>query len=250
MRRFHIGTPEWAPPRVPLQLPLGYGSLGWLVHLIRKHQLNLLEVDLAPIAQACYDYWQSVGDLDEASDALAVLAHLTERKAQRLLMPDPEPEPDVEENAVGMPLPQHYLDAVAWLREREGERAMLFFRGAPIDPEAYTLPDSEGAELPDRLWLALRRLLHRVLPVPDAIPERRYFSVHARMVELRERIARTDQPLAFDTLVSECESVLDLLVWFLAMLELWRLEQVSVSIDDANQIWLEPVPIGQEARSP
>ena len=96
MRRFHIGSPEWSPPRVPLQLPLGFGSLGWLAHLIRKHKLDLTEVDLAPVAQACYDYWREVGDMDEAGDALATLAYLTERKAQRLLAPDPEPEPDDE----------------------------------------------------------------------------------------------------------------------------------------------------------
>jgi hypothetical protein len=87
MRRFHIGSPEWSPPRVPLQLPLGFGSLGWLAHLIRKHKLDLTEVDLAPVAQACYDYWREVGDMDEASDALATLAYLTERKAQRCSRP-------------------------------------------------------------------------------------------------------------------------------------------------------------------
>jgi hypothetical protein len=27
-------------PRVPLQLPLGFGSLGWLAYLIRKHKLD------------------------------------------------------------------------------------------------------------------------------------------------------------------------------------------------------------------
>ncbi|MFQ3611065.1 MAG: segregation/condensation protein A [Fimbriimonadales bacterium] len=245
MRRFHIGTPEWAPPRVPLQLPLGYGSLGWLVNLVRKQRLNLMEVDLAPIAQACYDYWQSVGDLDEASDALAVLASLTERKAQRLLMPDPEPETEPEWDGVFNSLPQHYLQAVAWLREREGERAMLFFRGMPVDTDAILLPDPEGAELPDRLWLALRRLLQRVLPVPDAIPERRYFSIHARMVELRQYLSQSSEPIPFDNLVQTCETVLDLLVWFLAMLELWRLEQVSVTVDESNQLWLEPVGTAQ-----
>jgi segregation and condensation protein A len=94
MRRFYIGSPEWSPPRVPLELPIGSGTLGWLITLIRRQRLDVLEVALAPIAQACYDYWRSVGDLDEAADALAVLAHLMERKAERLLMPEPTtPEP-------------------------------------------------------------------------------------------------------------------------------------------------------------
>jgi len=33
--------------------------------------------------------------------------------------------------------------------------------------------------------------------------------------------------------------VLDLLVSFLAMLELWRLGHIAVSIDEAGGVWLE-----------
>jgi hypothetical protein len=65
-----------------------------LVVAVDAAQLDLCVVDLAPVAQACYDYWHEVGDMDEAADALATLAYLAERKAQRLLAPDLEPEPD------------------------------------------------------------------------------------------------------------------------------------------------------------
>lgn len=239
MRRFHIGSPEWSPPRVPLQLPLGFGSLGWLAHLIRKHKLDLNEVDLAPVAQACYDYWREVGDMDEAADALATLAYLAERKAQRLLAPDPEPEP--EEEADWLPpsgLPDAYLQLTEHLHQREGERMGLFFRGGAIDPRDYELPPEFGAELPDQLWLAFRRLLHQRMPMPDAIPHRRYFSLHARMIEIRERLSVAREPLPFDALARDALDVLDLLVSFLAMLELWRLGHIVVSLDPAGVVWL------------
>ncbi|MCS6918294.1 MAG: hypothetical protein NZM28_00815 [Fimbriimonadales bacterium] len=240
MRRFHIGSPEWSPPRVPLQLPLGFGSLGWLAHLIRKHKLDLLEVDLAPVAQACYQYWREAGDMDEAADALATLAYLTERKAQRLLAPDPEPEPEADEPLEPTRLPDAYLPMVEWLREREGERMQIFFRGGVIDPREYELPPEFGAELPDQLWLAFKRLLERRMPPPAAIPHRRYFSLHARMIEIRERLAQTPQPLPFDALAADAHDVMDLLVSFLAMLELWRLGQLNLSIDSAGVVWLAP----------
>jgi chromatin segregation and condensation protein Rec8/ScpA/Scc1 (kleisin family) len=130
MRRFHIGSPEWSPPRVPLQLPLGFGSLGWLAHLIRKHKLDLTEVDLAPVAQACYDYWREVGDMDEAGDALATLAYLTERKAQRLLAPEPEPDDTADEWLAPTRLPDAYLRVAEHLRRREGARMQLVVAAA------------------------------------------------------------------------------------------------------------------------
>jgi chromatin segregation and condensation protein Rec8/ScpA/Scc1 (kleisin family) len=49
-----------APARAAA-VAVGFGSLGWLAHLIRKHKLDLTEIDLAPVAQACYDYWREYG---------------------------------------------------------------------------------------------------------------------------------------------------------------------------------------------
>jgi chromatin segregation and condensation protein Rec8/ScpA/Scc1 (kleisin family) len=77
------------------------------------------------------------------------------------------------------------------------------------------------------------------MPVPDAIPHRRYFSLHARMIEICERLQGAAQPLPFDTLAQDALDVLDLLVSFLAMLELWRLGHIAVSIDEAGGVWLE-----------
>lgn len=241
MRRFHIGSPEWAPPRVPIQLPLGYGSLGWLVHLLRKHKVDLLEVDLAPIAHACYDYWRSVGDLDEASDSLAILAHLTERKAERLLMPEPEPEAEPEAGWLEPTrLPDKYLPRVEFLRACEEKRLQIFFRGYPVDPDSVEAPLPANAELPDALWLALRRVLQRVSPAPTAIPERRYFSIHARMVALREQLKQSARPVRLETLLEQgATDIYEVLVSFLAVLELWRLGQIAVSVDEQQRLWVE-----------
>lgn len=239
MRRFYIGSPEWAPPRVPVQLPLGFGSLGWLLHLLQRQKVDLLALDLAPIAQACYDYWREVGDLDEASDSVAILAHLTERKAERLLTPPPEPTPEeTEEWLAPAHLPETFMTAVAFLREREEECLQRFFRHASVDPDAFEAPLPPNLELPDTLWLAFQRLLQRALPVPDAIPERRYFSLHARMITLRQALQEAGKPVSFETLVSEASDIYDLLVSFLAMLELWRLGQIEVSLDAERVIWL------------
>ncbi len=240
MRRFAIGQPEWSPPRVPLQLPLGAGTLGWLLMLIRRQKLDVLEVALAPIAQACYDYWRTVGDLDEAADALAVLANLMERKAERLLSPAPPPaESEAESEPLAISLPERYQPLIAFLQEREQAQVQIFFRGESPDPAAYELPLEWGVALPDQLWLALRRLLQRWTPMPDAIPERRYFSIHACMVAIQERLQRVNAPQPFEAVAQPAQTVLELLVYFLAMLELWRLGRIEVELQD-DEIVLRP----------
>jgi len=91
-----------------------------------------------------------------------------------------------------------------------------------------------GAGLTDQLWLALRRLLQRVEPMPDAIPERRYFSIQARMVEIRHFLRRAATAQPFEAVAGAARPVLHLLVYSLAMLELWRLGQIEVQIQEGN----------------
>jgi hypothetical protein len=83
------------------------------------------------------------------------------------------------------------------------------------------------------------------MPLPDAIPHRRYFSLHARMIEIRERLQGAAQPLPFDALAEDALDVLDLLVSFLAVLELWRLGHIAVRLDGAGVLWLEAA-VGNE----
>jgi hypothetical protein len=59
------------------------------------------------------------------------------------------------------------------------------------------------------------------------------------MIEIRERLQSAAQPLPFDTLAQDALDVLDLLVSFLAMLELWRLGHIAVRLDGAGVVWLQ-----------
>jgi segregation and condensation protein A len=237
MRRFHIGSAEWAPPRVPIQLPLGEGSLGWLVSLIRKHRLDLLDLQLAPIAEACWEYWQEYGDLDEGGDAVAALAYLTERKAERLLAPPPEPEPE-EPEPLWTSLPQQYRLAMSHLTELESERADLFFRRAAPDLEDYELPLPFGQLDAKRLLLALHSLLERALPLTEpSLPERPHVSIHARMIEIRHWMNQSNEPASFEQLLPANSSRIEILSYFLALLELLRLQQIEVELRE-DGIWM------------
>ncbi|MFX6461652.1 hypothetical protein ABTG33_18980, partial [Acinetobacter baumannii] len=85
---------------------------------------------------------------------------LTDRKAQRLLAPEPEPSHEEgDEWLEPAHLPKSYIPVLEWLRQREGDQLQVFFRGGSVDPDDYELPPEFGMELPDQLWLAFKRLL-------------------------------------------------------------------------------------------
>jgi hypothetical protein len=93
-----------------------------------------------------------------------------------------------------------------------------------LNPRDYELPPEFGAELPDQLWLAFKRLLEQRMPLPDAIPHPPHTSRCMRwMIEIRERLQGRGAAACRSTrLAEDALDVLDLLVSFLAMLELWR----------------------------
>lgn len=235
MRRFHLGSSEWSPPRVPIQLPLyGEGSLGWLLSLIRRQRLDVLELQLAPIADACMQYWSEIGDLDEGGDAVAAIAYLTERKAQRLLTPPVEDDIAESDDPLFTALPEEYRLFSAQLRVWEEDRSLLFFRAQSPDSNDYELPLPFGAMEPSRLLKALQSLLERALPLPVPTPERPAFSVQARMIEVLRHLDLHSGRASFESLLPEAFNRLQVLTYFLAMLELARLHQVDIELDDST----------------
>src|SRR5579872_2660477 len=119
-----------APPPIHVQTATFDGSLATLFNCVREHKVELLEIPLAPICEAYFEYILTSPNtsLDEAAAALVALAYLLERKAW-LLLPTPEPEPE-ELEALSPPEPTVYefTAAIEALRVWHDERSNLFFR--------------------------------------------------------------------------------------------------------------------------
>jgi segregation and condensation protein A len=220
-----------APPPIHVESPHFQGSLGLLFRYVKESKVNLLEIPVFPICEAYFKYLleTELAEIDEAAAALAALAYLIERKAW-LLLPVPEPEPELEES---MELPEatshEYQAAIEVLRLWHEERSHLFFSSVDAGPDPYELPFSLGQVGPGDLARAFARALERAKPDPLTPPNRPRRSLSEQMGIVLLSIGRDWKSL--DRLVPEDATRTDVVYWFLALLELIRLGQVSVQVD-------------------
>ena len=147
---------------------------------------------------------------------------------------------------------QRMQDAAKSLEELRDERSLLFNRPAladlPIPPDALpqveSTPEAEAAQLLKDvstfdLLRALSRVLQKVNERPVAIVRREPFTLADRTRGLLARL-RGGEPQTFDSLCDDCESKLEVVITFLAILELVRRARARVT-QRANfgEIWIE-----------
>jgi segregation and condensation protein A len=218
-----------------VSLPLFEGPLDLLLHLIEQEKLDINEISLLAVTD---QYLKTIEQLEELSpgalaDFLVVASRLLYIKSTRLL-PKPQTNTDEEEDA-GDNLVRHLLEyrqfkrAALELRSREDEGSRLFVRPpTTVDLGELSQKQPEFGEL-DRSLLqkALKRALARIASAP-LIPQVQPYTVTVaeRIESVRSLLAdarQAEQPvfqLSFSGLLEEGSSRLEIIVTFLAVLEL------------------------------
>jgi len=219
-----------APPPIHVQSPTFEGSLATLFSCVRDHKVDLLDVPLFPICEAYFAYLMlsEIKDLDEAAAALSALAYLLERKAW-LLLPIPDPEPEFED-ALELPEPtsHEYQIAIQALQIWHDERSQLFFRAPEAGPDLYELPYTLGNVSAGDLARAFERILRKAKPDTITPLNRPRKSLQEQMKLVLQVISAEWQCL--ESLIIQPYTRSDAVYWFLALLELIRLGQVSARV--------------------
>ena len=234
----HATDFESAPDAFPVRLSNFEGPLDLLLHLIKKHELNIHDI---PIALITAQYLEAIAlmqelDLDTAGEYIVMAATLIHIKS-KMLLPRPEtaagvegePEEDPRDALVRRLLEhQKFKAAAGLLHEREQLRAAQWQR--PDERVAALAGDDYEPELEVDLFslmnafqAVLQRLKQRpkVLLPPEEIP------VEARIEQLLSRLSETEA-CGFDDLFADIEDRRGLIVTFLALLEMIRLKLVRV----------------------
>ena len=219
-----------APPPIHVQSPNFDGSLATLFTYVRDHKVDLLGVPLFPICEAYFAYLlqSELRDLDEAAAALSALAYLLERKAW-LLLPVPDPEPEYEESMeLPEPTSHEYQIAIQALQMWHEERSQLYFRAPEAGPDPYELPYTLANVGPADLARAFERILRKAQPEPvSTIRPRKSLQEQMKLVLL----TITFEWLKLEDLIVQPYTRSDAVYWFLALLELIRLGQVSARVE-------------------
>jgi segregation and condensation protein A len=222
---------------ITLRLERFEGPLDLLLHLIKKNEVSVYDIPIALITEQYLQYLNLMQELnlDVASEFLVTAATLIHIKSRQLL-PRPESAAGIEDeeidprDALVRRLVEHqrFKAAAELLHERETLRNAQWTRpdnrveaiaGEPVEPELDV--DLFG------LLAAFRRVLERAKASPGVLLPPEQISIETRIEQLLERLSETEA-CGFDDLFDEAASRGDLIVTFLALLEMIRLKLIRV----------------------
>lgn len=223
----------------PVSLPIFDGPIGLLLHLIEREELEITDVSLVAITEQYLRAIESMREIEPEAlaDFLVVAARLLYIKSRMLL---PQPEEEEEEEDQGEALVQQLLDYRRF-REAAGElrlRASIGMRTAArgASPQQERRMDLSALTL-EKLAAAARKALLALPDSPAAPTVRAYaITVAERIEAIRERIRSQangrGRRLAFSGLLSESRSRLEIVVTFLAVLELVKRREIAAEQEE------------------
>lgn len=243
-----------------VELPEFEGPLDLLLHLVKKHELDILDIPIAFITDRylqMLDVMRSL-NLDVAGEYLLMAATLAHLKSRELVPPDPaeeaalaaeegdEEELDPRQELIRRLLEyQKFKDAGDKLAGRPVTGRNVWPRGASAEDVAglHALPGGAPlAEVPVfRLIESLERVLSRakVTFTHDVITDR--ISITDKINELVDRLER-EGSFSFESCFAFVEAPLQtatavkgqVVVTFLAILEMTRLKMVRLTQADVE----------------
>ena len=228
------------------------GPLDLLLYLIRRQNLNILDIPIAEITSQYMAYVEVMRkqNLDLAAEYLVMAALLAEIKS-RLLLPQRESLDDEDDPRAELVRRlqeyERFKQAAADVDDLpRSERDFLPLTIAPvIAKKDIPLPDVELNEL----LRVFNEVLSRLdLKVHHQI-KRETISVRARMTQVLDRM-RGEEFVPFEQLLIDGQGRLGIVVTFLAVLELLKSRVIDlVQVDPYTPIYVKPVTASEESNN-
>lgn len=213
-----------------VELPTFEGPLDLLLHLIEEHELDVRDIPIAFVAAKYVEYITLMQELniDVASEYLVMAATLAYIKSKMLLPAAPDDDEDVDEAELDPRAElvrrlleyQKYKNAAEQLGAGDVLGRDVFRRGISA-PEAEGPAPIAGLSL-FKLLDAFQAVLSRATATVDHQIDFERFSITDRINEIAEILAKAKR-LAFTELFEGKDSRAELIVTFLALLEMTRL---------------------------
>ncbi len=220
-RRYHVATPIFE------------GPLDLLLHLIEHAELDITALALAQVTDQYLEHLRQMTELpaEELSAFLVIAAKLLQIKSEALLPRPPLREKDEEEpaEALARQLIRYrlYRRAAEWLEQVEASGRRSYLRLVP-PPRIETALDITGVGLDDLIRAAQTilfrqddRLKLKTVVGPPVVTIREKISL------LRQALLKSGR-LTFQRLLANAKSRIEIVVTFLALLELVKRHLVHV----------------------
>src|SRR4051812_29033175 len=216
-----------------VKLEIFEGPLDLLLYLIKRDELDIYEISLERITRQYLEYLQAFKELniEVAGEFVVMAANLIYLKSRSLLPVDQQPpEEDAEEDDPRWDLIRQLIEykkfkeAAAQLHLRELEQERIFTRDGGLPAEA-----AGPLRLGDVGIFQLINAFQNVIKRVDAREDLReifgeHFTVSEKIDVILRRVADGGR-LRFSELFGDIASRVEIVVTFLALLELIRLKQ-------------------------
>jgi segregation and condensation protein A len=203
------------------------GPMDLLVHLIKKNEVDIYDIPIALITEQYLAYleWLQAMNIDTAGDFLVMAATLAHIKSRMLLPPSADDEDDEDPRMeIARPLAE-YLQlktAAEELARRELLGESTFVR-QPADTRDLVSPEEEFIKVGlFELIDAFQQILKKIAPEDRLDLTTDGISVKDRIAELVD-LFEADRSLTFDDLFTARPTRSDVIVTFLAILEMVKL---------------------------
>ncbi|SFU45256.1 condensin subunit ScpA [Clostridium sp. DSM 8431] len=221
------------------------GPFDLLLHLIKKNQMNIYNVEISEITNQYLQYLDKMKemDLDITSEFIVIAATLIEIKSKTLLPKikkedDEEDEEDIEKKLLEkLILYKKIKEATNFFKERYSDSGSIFTKKPEIIEEVKEKPSKNEDILKNVTLLDLYNIFNNLLEIyrnkqnrANVIEKKIYvdkYKIEDKINYLTERI-QEGKVMGFDDLAAECESKIETVVTFLALLELIKQRVVRV----------------------
>jgi segregation and condensation protein A len=225
-------------PGYTIQLPVYEGPLDLLLDLIERAELDITKVSLAQVTDQYLQYLRLIQerDIEELASFLIIAARLIQIKSEILLPRPPIREPGEEDpgDALARQLVAYkkYKQVAIMLAKREQAGLRSYLRLSTPPPEIEPKLDLSEVTLAD-LHHAMIEALANIHVAPSieqsvAIPKVRLRDKIVTIVQSLRSIGR----LSFRNMVNTARSRLEIVISFLAVLELVKQNQVVASQEE------------------
>jgi segregation and condensation protein A len=205
------------------------GPLELLLYLIQKEEMDISLIALKNVTQQFMQAIENAPDVDMSSETLSLVASLLLMKSQKLL-PQVGEDQEIEDDSRIELLRSlidycQFKDTAKSLALREEEQKAHFPRAAPLFKKELGSGLEEVAF--DQLKTVFFAMLKRASHFPQAVIQEEEWQVSHKLAWLKELLC-LEQKLDLEELFLKTYSRMEMIVVFLALLEMMKLGQACL----------------------
>lgn len=221
-----------------LSLEIFEGPLDLLLYLIKKNDLDIKDIPISKITEQYLEYIEMMKmlDLDIVGDFLVMAATLMQIKSKMLLPPDPvegeEEELDPRDELMRrLHEYKKFKEIAEVLQGKETERRDLFSRIIDIEKSKELRDEAKEVYFEANLFDLINALSEALKKVPeDVLHEiiKEEYTVEQKIHDILHLLI-DQQAVVLQQLFAKSKSKMEVIVTFLAVLELIRLKEIKIA---------------------